>query len=533
VGAYAYLLDLFRGVRGVLRPENGGNGSTYGEERVVVRGLNSTGADIELYSVVQLTGSTNAPKIEKVAATSSQHVAGVCVGYYIGSGELVEADCPDGYEIAVQIAGMVPVLIESAVTRDEYAYAAATDGQTTSSATLGSGAFGRFVDSADTSTGATTARVYLGILAGYGVGSAFGTPALTLSTADAAGAASTAIRTDATIAAFDSTAPVTQAMGDSAATGSAGKAARRDHKHGMPAYATPAIAHGTAANAGIATTPIRSDATLATFDTTAPVTQAFSDAAATGSADRAARRDHVHGMPANPAPSFATPAIALSTAAAAGAAGTVIRSDSTIAAFDSTAPVTQAFSDAAATGSAAFAARRDHKHGMPALGTGATDAAAGNHTHGAGGGGTWDTVVVKAADESVASSTALQNDDELLFAATNAAVYQFEAWLIVDGQGAGGSASFKFSFGEDNTFRGYLMRVAGNSGTGVAEVTPGSVQQNQPLSARTQNGNLSVYVVGSWVSAGGTFRLQWAQQVSNGTAVIVRAGSTLKIKRLA
>ena len=65
--------------------------------------------------------------------------------------------------------------------------------------------------------------------------------------------------------------------------------------------------------------------------------------------------------------SFATPAIVLGTTAAAGAAATLIRSDSTIAAFDATVPVTQAFSDAAATGSVAFAARRDHKHGMPAV----------------------------------------------------------------------------------------------------------------------------------------------------------------------
>ena len=64
--------------------------------------------------------------------------------------------------------------------------------------------------------------------------------------------------------------------------------------------------------------------------------------------------------------SFATPAIVLGTAAAAGAATTVIRSDSTIVAFDATVPTTQAFSDAAATGSAAVAARRDHLHGMPA-----------------------------------------------------------------------------------------------------------------------------------------------------------------------
>jgi hypothetical protein len=64
--------------------------------------------------------------------------------------------------------------------------------------------------------------------------------------------------------------------------------------------------------------------------------------------------------------SFATPSIVLGSSAAAGAASTVIRSDSTIAAFDATVPVTQAFGDAAATGSAAFAARRDHRHGMPA-----------------------------------------------------------------------------------------------------------------------------------------------------------------------
>ncbi len=64
--------------------------------------------------------------------------------------------------------------------------------------------------------------------------------------------------------------------------------------------------------------------------------------------------------------SFATPAIALGSAAAAGSAGTAIRSDSTIAAFDTTAPSTQAFGDAAAVGTAAFAARRDHKHAMPA-----------------------------------------------------------------------------------------------------------------------------------------------------------------------
>lgn len=68
-------------------------------------------------------------------------------------------------------------------------------------------------------------------------------------------------------------------------------------------------------------------------------------------------------------PAFAAPTIALGTAAAAGAAATIIRSDATIAAFDATVPVTQAFADAASAGSVAFAARRNHVHGMPAAPT--------------------------------------------------------------------------------------------------------------------------------------------------------------------
>jgi hypothetical protein len=63
-------------------------------------------------------------------------------------------------------------------------------------------------------------------------------------------------------------------------------------------YATPAFTFGTSNAAGAATTGVRSDASIALFDTTVPVTQAFGDVAATGTAAIAARRDHVHGMPA-------------------------------------------------------------------------------------------------------------------------------------------------------------------------------------------------------------------------------------------
>jgi len=61
-------------------------------------------------------------------------------------------------------------------------------------------------------------------------------------------------------------------------------------------------------------------------------------------------------------PSFATPAIVLGTAAAAGAASTVIRSDGTIVAFDATNPAAMTPASTAVVGVAAVAARRDHVH---------------------------------------------------------------------------------------------------------------------------------------------------------------------------
>jgi hypothetical protein len=75
-----------------------------------------------------------------------------------------------------------------------------------------------------------------------------------------------------------------------------------DHDHsaattqgGAVAFNTPTIVLGSAAAAGAATKPIRSDATIAAFDATIP--SDTGSAGATGSAAFASRRDHVHKAP--------------------------------------------------------------------------------------------------------------------------------------------------------------------------------------------------------------------------------------------
>jgi len=66
-------------------------------------------------------------------------------------------------------------------------------------------------------------------------------------------------------------------------------------------YDLPALTLGTAAAEGAAESAIRTDATLPLFDDVDPTTAAFDDVADPGVALFAARSDHLHGMPAEPA----------------------------------------------------------------------------------------------------------------------------------------------------------------------------------------------------------------------------------------
>jgi hypothetical protein len=67
-------------------------------------------------------------------------------------------------------------------------------------------------------------------------------PAFTLGTANAAGSAATAVASDSTLLAFDTTLPDAITFGQSGAVGSSTTAARRSHAHAMAALAVPLTA---------------------------------------------------------------------------------------------------------------------------------------------------------------------------------------------------------------------------------------------------------------------------------------------------
>jgi hypothetical protein len=149
---------------------------------------------------------------------------------------------------------------------------------------------------------------------------------------------------------------------------------------------------------------------------------------------------------------------------------------------------------------------------------------------GGDGGGEW-TEVVKAADESVAASTTLQNDNELLFATVDGAVYEIEAVIVYASPVGGATPAIKVAYGEDATVRGAMVDIGINT-SNVATTGVSSANQTSTSAFGTAAGNRSFKHTGVYIGAGGTFRLLWAQNVSNAGATIVRAGSVLRYRRI-
>lgn len=139
----------------------------------------------------------------------------------------------------------------------------------------------------------------------------------------------------------------------------------------------------------------------------------------------------------------------------------------------------------------------------------------------------------KASDESVTSSTVLQADNELTFTAVAGETYVFEVCVFAFSTSAtpdiklgftfpAGTMSFGVSGG--NPTISFAANTAATSGTT-------SLPVGVTLSA-SPSADLIV-INGSFVcTTGGTVTLIWAQNVSDATAMTIKAGSTLTATRV-
>ena len=151
-----------------------------------------------------------------------------------------------------------------------------------------------------------------------------------------------------------------------------------------------------------------------------------------------------------------------------------------------------------------------------------------------GGASDW-TTVTKAADEDVTSSTTLQDDNHLSFAGTSDKIFLWELLLIISSNSGGGgtTSDIKFNLGEDSTSRGMGKAWGWNFTSGVREdIRECNLGGSTVFEYGTTTAKTLVYVTGSHLGNGGTFKLQWAQRVSDAGYTRVHAGSILRYQQL-
>jgi hypothetical protein len=308
-------------------------------------------------------------------------------------------------------------------------------------------------------------------------------------------------------------------------------------------YGSSAAAVGTS-SAGAATTPSRSDHVHATG---AGTPAAVSTANSTGTGPAAAMTDHVHahetghvahdtifdaagdlvqGTGADTAAKLAisvpaanilnvvgvvngetswsvksvhdgTAPVAVGTAAA-GTALTSAHRDHVHATGAGT-PSTQAFGDAAATGTGPAAAMTDHKHAMPALGTGSTNAAAGNDSRfPTSGEKTWLT-------NGLAGSVAFPATQAASADANTLDDYEEGSWTPALAFATPSTSSWAVT-----TQTGYYTKIGRQVGISF-------VYQGVPSSYGSASGNLNITGLPFTSGSGATPGFQWGTQMQGWT----------------
>jgi hypothetical protein len=139
-------------------------------------------------------------------------------------------------------------------------------------------------------------------------------------------------------------------------------------------------------------------------------------------------------------------------------------------------------------------------------------------------------IILKSADESVVSSTALQDDNELALPVVANGIYRVEFHLMFSGDAAG-DIQFGFTFPS-----GGRIAVSAIGDNAAADTTWYAWHGTDGASGGTGSwafncfdGRSFVLIHGMYIngSTAGTLQLQWAQNASNATASVVYANSML------
>ncbi len=142
--------------------------------------------------------------------------------------------------------------------------------------------------------------------------------------------------------------------------------------------------------------------------------------------------------------------------------------------------------------------------------------------------------VVKPSNESVSSSTTLQNDDHLLLPVSSNTMYFIQGMFVISGAEAA-DMLFQWSVPSGAVFNWASDTLgSGASGSATGQVSRSAQgNTNQPAFGLIASTITVVPIKGFLVvgSTGGVLRARWCQNASSATATIMRAGSYLMARR--
>ncbi|MFE3578705.1 hypothetical protein [Streptomyces vinaceus] len=141
--------------------------------------------------------------------------------------------------------------------------------------------------------------------------------------------------------------------------------------------------------------------------------------------------------------------------------------------------------------------------------------------------------VVKATDESVSSSTTLQDDNHLILPLAANAVYTIEGGLYYDGVYNAGNLKLSWSLPASATI---IWSANGPATGGAAAFASNAVTSgNITIGTYGTGGSKTTASISATVKTAGTagnMTLRWAQDTSNATATTIYANSWLRAWRI-
>lgn len=137
----------------------------------------------------------------------------------------------------------------------------------------------------------------------------------------------------------------------------------------------------------------------------------------------------------------------------------------------------------------------------------------------------------KTADESVTSSTTLQNDDELAIVLPAGMTYTLTGLLVITGAAGAGGMAVAFTWPGTATvwWSSSGLAVAGGANDNAVRSTSGT---SSPFGTNGASSPVPAFISGKIITGSAicTLQLQFAQSVSNATATTMRAGSSVEAR---